>query len=183
MCLQLLGREYYQGPLTEPLLLFIPLGIHMTSGVVRRILLGWPKRPTLLQATAYTTLVALPIHIAIHRLIPSTPTPPISALSPSELNYEFVKAGFTYWPGLSWVVYSGLVGIVIVHAGEGARIIVRALTGKSLSKKWTRGVSAVVWSAVMGGLYWISREPLELRGGQLGRVMAVYGASGLYKVG
>lgn len=181
--LKLLGREYYQGALTEPLLLFIPLGIHISSSILRRTLLGLPKRPTLLQATAYTALLTVPIHIAIHRILPSNPTPPISGLSPSEINYEFVKAGFGYWPALTWVAYSGLVGVVLVHAGEGARVLVRSLTGKSLSRKWTRGVTAGVWSAVMGGLYWISREPLQLRGGQLDRVMAVYGASILHAGG
>jgi hypothetical protein len=73
-----------------------------------------------------------------------------------------------------------LVGVVLVHAGEGASILVKSLTGKRLSRKWRRGVAAGVWSAVMGGLYWISNEPLQLRGKQLDRVMAVYGASRIH---
>jgi hypothetical protein len=93
------------------------------------------------------------------------------------MNFEFVKAGFAYWPVLTWVAYSGLVGVVLVHAGEGARVLVKNLTGLRLPRMWTGSVTAGIWGAVMGGLYWISREPLQLRGRQLDRVLAVYGAS------
>lgn len=154
----------------------------MGSGLVKRFLLGPPKRPNLLLATGYASLIALPIHISVHRLLPSNPNPPISSLSPSEMNIEFVKVGFSLWPIVSWVAYGGLVAVVITHAGEGASIVVRSLTGKGLSKKWRRSVSAVTWGLVMSGLFWLSREPLQLRGLQLARVMAVYDNSWSHQI-
>ncbi|KAF9009505.1 hypothetical protein BDQ17DRAFT_1323060 [Cyathus striatus] len=39
----LLGREYYQTSLTEPLLLLTPLSVHALSGLLRRLLSPAPK--------------------------------------------------------------------------------------------------------------------------------------------
>lgn len=172
----LLGREYYQGKYTEPLLLFIPLGIHIGSSVARRLILRPPKRPALVTLTAWAALLAVPIHINIHRIYPSDPAPPISALSPSELNYEFVKAAFSRWPVFSWVAYGGIASVVLLHAAEGAAIVSRYFTGHGLSKRVRRSVAALAITAVFFGLYKISQEPLRLRGLQLERVNAVYNA-------
>src|SRR5258708_39990145 len=98
---KLLGREYYQGRYIEPFLVFTPLGIHVASSLARRILLSikpahssssFQSKPILakfwhsLKSTRHVTLSAYPalalfaIHIRTHRLRPSVPAPPISAL-------------------------------------------------------------------------------------------------------
>ncbi|KAG8830310.1 hypothetical protein FRB91_007688 [Serendipita sp. 411] len=170
----LLGREYYQGRLTEPTLLFIPLGIHVGSSLLRRAILKPPKKPGLVTLTAYASLVSVPIHFYITRVIPSSPTPPISSFSPSELNYEFVKAGFTFLPLTSWVAYMGIVTVVLLHGAEGGSIINRWLTGKPLNKRLRRGVALLAAAATALGLYRISQEPLLLRGARLERALEIY---------
>ncbi|CAG7846651.1 SubName: Full=Uncharacterized protein {ECO:0000313/EMBL:CCA77813.1} [Serendipita indica DSM 11827] len=178
--LLLLGREYYQGPLTEPLLLFIPLGIHIGSSLARRALLGVPKRPSLVTLTGYAALLSVPFHIFIHRIIPSSPDPPISSYSPSELNFEFVKASLHAWPITSWLSYTGLVAIVALHGGEGGSIINRWLTGKPLNRTVRRTVAILATFATMYGLYVLSNEPLHLRGRNLSRVLDMHLFNRLY---
>src|SRR5258706_2322569 len=138
---KLLGREYYQGRYTEPLLVSAPLGIHVASSLARRILLSikpfhsttsqnsksilakiWRKLKStrLVTLSAYPALAFFAIHVESHRLRPSFPQPPISALSPSELDYEFVKYGLQTYPLWAWVTYGGFVFAVLYHASEGA---------------------------------------------------------------
>ncbi|CUA72395.1 hypothetical protein RSOLAG22IIIB_01062 [Rhizoctonia solani] len=110
----LLGREYYHGLPQENLLVFLPITVHVGASLVKRgvklvhqIFVGSRARGDLttqesttsnssslaasdiLVWTGYPLLLVLAPHIATHRLIPSTPAPPISSLSPSELDYNF----------------------------------------------------------------------------------------------
>jgi hypothetical protein len=178
--LQLLGREYYQGNYTEYILLWIPLGIHVGSSLTRRFLLGLPKRPALVTVAAYGALIPVLLHAGFHRILPSSPAPPISSLSPSELDYEFVKTGFSAWPVFTWTSYMTLVSVVLLHAAEGASIITRYFTGYAPTKLVRRSIAALTTSAVFFGLYRIYQEPLQLRGLQLDRVMSVYRQSPVY---
>ena len=58
-----------------------------------------------------------------NRLAPADPAPSISSLSPSELDYEYVKAALSVWPSRSIVLYSALVLGVALHAADGIGII------------------------------------------------------------
>ena len=206
---KLLGREYYQGRYTEPLLVLAPLGIHITSSVARRILLSiepsrltttplqsksilakiWQKlRSTrLVTLSAYPALLFLAVHVEAHRLRPSLPEPPISALSPSELDYEFVKYGLQTYPLWAWVTYGGLVFAVLYHASEGAVIVLRAWAAKArtkgesrLASSWglstmrRRRVVAVAGISILTGLLVLWLEPLEAGTRMVTRYAAVY---------
>ncbi|KIJ32424.1 hypothetical protein M422DRAFT_265755 [Sphaerobolus stellatus SS14] len=91
--------------------------------------------------TAYPLL--LPVHVLTHRWYPMTEAPPISALSPSELDYEFVKVGLSKWPvrnveigegigeedeeDCGWSEYGGFViGVVVDGDGTFADVSVDA---------------------------------------------------------
>jgi len=112
--------------------------------------------------------------MATHRLLPSVSAPPISSLSPSEMNFEFVKAGLSVWPVFTWMGYASLVSVVLLHGAEGASVVLRYFTGYAPSKWLRRTIAAAVAFSVFFGLYRISQEPLHLRGAQLERVKAVY---------
>ncbi|KAF8485637.1 hypothetical protein JB92DRAFT_1538171 [Gautieria morchelliformis] len=180
----LLGREYYQGSFSEPWLLFAPLGIHVTAGVTKRLLSSnpLPRRPSLLTATAYPLLLLLPIHILTHRVIPSDTSPPISALSPSELNFEFVKAGLAGWPVRSSVLYAGLVLCGVVHTFEGWDVILRMWGGgKGLGRKTRRILAGVGIGTVLSGLFYSAKESLLVLQSTLAQINASYLASAIYR--
>ena len=208
---KLLGREYYQGRYTEPLLVFSPLGIHVASSLARRILLStklklsqssalqskpilaefWHrlKSTRLVTLSAYPALAFLAIHLEKHRLRPSIPVPPISTLSPSELDYEFVKYGLQTYPLWAWVTYGGLVITMLYHTSEGAVIVLRGWTAKSKTKtkreselaSWwglstvgRRRAMAGVGLSILTGLLVLWIEPLEASTRMLARYAAVY---------
>lgn len=207
---KLLGREYYQGRYTEPLLVFAPLGVHVTSSLARRILLSikpshsttpqqsesilaniWNKFKSrrLVTLSAYPALAFFAIHLKIHRLRPSLPVPPISALSPSELDYEFVKYGLQTYPLWAWVTYGGLVFATLYHASEGAVIVLRAWMAKTKTKTnrvpWVvpscgfstmrrRRAVAVAGISILTGLLVLWIEPLEAGTRMVTRYSAVY---------
>lgn len=205
---KLLGREYYQGRYTEPLLVFAPLGVHITSSLARRILLSikpsrsttaqqsksilakiWQKLKStrLVTLSAYPALAFLAVHVEAHRLRPSLPEPPISALSPSELDYEFVKYGLQTYPLWAWVTYGGLVFAVLYHASEGAVIVLRAWAAKVRTKResgfassWglstmrRRRAVAVTGISILTGLLVLWLEPLEAGTRMVTRYSAVY---------
>lgn len=211
---KLLGREYYQGRYTEPLLVFAPLGVHVTSSLARRILLSIkpshstiPQQPVsifaniwkkfkskrLVTLSAYPALAFFAIHVQNHRLRPSLPVPPISALSPSELDYEFVKFGLQTYPLWAWVTYGGLVFATLYHASEGAVIVLRAWVAKiktktktktkkesgfvssySLSTMRRRRAVAVAGISILTALLVLWIEPLEAGTRMVTRYSAVY---------
>ncbi|ODO04992.1 hypothetical protein I350_05604 [Cryptococcus amylolentus CBS 6273] len=120
----MIARDLYL-PL-EPVLVYIPLAIHLTSSLTKRLILSTnPSLPLSIrlprqmhQLLAYPLLLLLIPHILTHRLIPSSSAPPIRELSPSELGWEFVGHGLGDW--LTWVGYLGLVGAGVWHAAVGS---------------------------------------------------------------
>jgi hypothetical protein len=96
------------------------------------------KNPSLLIATGYAIFVALPHHLGPMRIFPMMPQSPINSLSPTELDYEFVKYGVQQWPVRSWILFTVLVGATCFHAAEGTMSIVQrrfTKTNKSRTPK------------------------------------------------
>ncbi|KAI6143980.1 hypothetical protein BKA82DRAFT_4179250 [Pisolithus tinctorius] len=90
------------------------------------------KLTSLLSISAYTALfLFVPIHVATHRLLPAeadtlawpSTDVDLEPLGSSELDYEFVKTAIKTWPWRSWILYTGIVGCVLVHAAQGASVI------------------------------------------------------------
>ncbi|KAG8746679.1 hypothetical protein FRC10_003983 [Ceratobasidium sp. 414] len=144
----LLGREYYHGVPQEDLLVFAPITLHVAAALAKRLVkiantirrtrVGDVKEKSAkdvriissanaLQLTGYPLLFLLSPHIATHRILPSTPAPPISSISPSELDFSFVNFGLKNWPVRSWVMYSILVGAGIMHVTYGAPMVWRTI--------------------------------------------------------
>ncbi|KAI6097957.1 hypothetical protein EDD16DRAFT_1889479 [Pisolithus croceorrhizus] len=143
------------------------------------------KLTSLLSISAYAALfVFVPIHVATHRLLPaeadalvwSSSGANLDALGSSELDFEFVKTAIKTWPWRSWILYTGLVGSVLVHAAEGASIIyTRYIRGRvalpsrpsprGSDRGLTRGnrrtvvIAGVTALLVLTGLWVVSREP------------------------
>jgi hypothetical protein len=127
---------------------------------------------TLISTTAYAALfVFLPIHVLTHRAYPADASPPILAVGPAELDFEFVKLGLQTWPLRSWTLYAGLVCCVVLHAVEGAQVLLRVWfadrrPGLELESRRVgairRRVAAVggVILPVLLGVFVVSREPL-----------------------
>lgn len=141
-----------------------------------------PRSPSLLTLTAYTLLLFLPVHILTHRIIPSDPSPPITALSPSELNFEFVKVGLAGWPLRSSLLYVGLVVCGLVHAFEGWNVILLTWgTGKGFGKKTRRIFACIGIGSVLSGLLYMAREPLLVLQSTLARINASYLQSAVFR--
>lgn len=191
---QLFGREYYHGCFAEPWLVFAPLSLHVCAGILKRILSTFNKQDVrrlgsspinLLTASAYPLVVFLSIHVLTNRLIPSTSTPPIQALSPSELDYDYVKIGLMVWPFRSTLIYGSLLISTALHGGEGVNIILRTWLprAKRMSAAAKRLVTSTVVSTVVFGLVCIAREPFPilLRATQ-DRILASYRSLWIYGI-
>lgn len=134
----ILGREYYQTAISEPLLLLLPLSLHAFSAGLKRVFtLFSPKSPKAAAATslrplthpltlsAIFLLLLLPTHYLTHRLYPTITANPILAVGPAELDFAFVQAGLAAWPVRSALMYAGLVCAGAVHAAEGVSLLRR----------------------------------------------------------
>ncbi|KAG2139051.1 hypothetical protein DEU56DRAFT_912305 [Suillus clintonianus] len=185
----LLGREYYQTAFGERYLLFLPLAAHVASSITKRIIIPHSASPRKITSTlslaAYSTLlIFLPIHFYTHRVFPADPSPPIFAVGPSEVDYEFVKTGLARFPWRSWVLYGGLVGCMMLHAVEGAQIIQasrfasRKFRMRSRTRKIVAGVAAV---PILAGLWAVSKEPLMVFASLAERYEAVFTRSWVYR--
>ncbi|KAI0303335.1 hypothetical protein B0F90DRAFT_1610424, partial [Multifurca ochricompacta] len=162
----LIGREYYQTMFGERYLVFGPLFIHSTCAILKRLFSLRLSRPlsSALSVTGYATaLFFLPIHVITHRLAPADPTPPISSLSPSELDYEYVKAALRGWPVRSTLLYTALVFGVTLHAADGIAVMwstwapeSKLIPGRRVRQILT-GATVVL---VLNGLAVVAREPL-----------------------
>ncbi|KAJ7760730.1 hypothetical protein DFH07DRAFT_771804 [Mycena maculata] len=190
----LLGREYYQTDFGEKYLLLGPLAVHSLSGVAKRILspAKAPPRPwtSLLALTGYANMIIfLPIHFMTHRVLPMNPAPPIHALGPSELDFEFVKYGLAKWPWRSCILYGALVAGVVLHAVDGERLLFNTYFGETMGrfKMATRkrllaigfGLLAV---PVLSGLFFMSKEPLLVFPSTAERVQASFVQFPLFRV-
>ncbi|KAI9703489.1 MAG: hypothetical protein M1820_005793 [Bogoriella megaspora] len=124
----LLTRPYYQSPLLEPLLIGLPLTLHIISGIALRLhrrraqlvaygaetrsdrkRLPWPK----LSGTSilgYTLLPLLSAHVFVNRVLP------LKVLGgSSDVGLRYVGHGFAKLPALSFVAYTALVGVAVWH--------------------------------------------------------------------
>ncbi|KIK24455.1 hypothetical protein PISMIDRAFT_98503 [Pisolithus microcarpus 441] len=209
----LLGREYYQTAFGERYLLLFPFAIHVTSSVAKR-----PSTPksrvrirkltSLLSISAYAALfLFVPIHVATHRLLPaeadylarSASDVNLDPLGSSELDFEFVKTAIKTWPLRSWVLYTGLVGCVLVHAAEGASILyTRYIKGRVglpsrpsprgsdrgliRSNRRTAVVAGVAALPVLTGLWVLSRESLFALSSVVRRYQATLMGAWVYRL-
>jgi succinate dehydrogenase/fumarate reductase cytochrome b subunit len=185
----LLGREYYQTGFGERYLLFIPLAAHVASSITKRIIDPRPASPRKITSTlslaAYSALlVFLPIHYYTHRVSPANPSPPIFAVGPAEVDYEFVKIGLARFPWRSWILYGGLVASIVVHAVEGAQIILasRFASLKLRMRPRTRNIIAGVAAVpILAGLWTLSKEPLMVFASLAERYEAAFARSWVYR--
>ncbi|KAH9023840.1 hypothetical protein EDB85DRAFT_1870453 [Lactarius pseudohatsudake] len=183
----LLGREYYQTMFGERYLLFGPLFIHSSSAIIKRLVSPRVSRPltSALSVTGYVTAFCiLPVHLITHRLAPADPAPPISSLSPSELDYEFVKAALSGWPRRSTVLYSVLVLGVALHAADGIGIIWSTWSPglKLPGRKARRALAGAAIVPVLTGLAVIAREPLYAFASMAARYQAALTQSIVYRL-
>jgi succinate dehydrogenase/fumarate reductase cytochrome b subunit len=129
----------------------------------------------------------LPQHYLLHRIWPSDPNPPILAVSPAELDYEYVKFGLQQWPVINWTMYVGLTLCVVWHAAEGSRIIWNTWMAEKTSiwkknaKKHAITVFAVVLPVVTG-LLAMAREPLMVFSSTAQRYEAAFRQHFLFRV-
>ncbi|KAK0492057.1 hypothetical protein EDD18DRAFT_1184525 [Armillaria luteobubalina] len=190
----LLGREYYQTSFGEKYLVLAPITIHVLSAFLKRVLSG-PKNPprpasSLLARTGYATMwLLLPVHFLVHRLLPTTPAPPILEVGPAELDYEFVKVGLQTWPWRSALLYGGLVLCVSLHMADGMGILWNAYLAptwgrvKQSMRKYRRaGVVAGVVLPVLSGLVILAREPIFSFASTVKRFEAVFLMSWIYRL-
>ncbi|KAJ7086163.1 hypothetical protein B0H15DRAFT_909949 [Mycena belliarum] len=190
----LLGREYYQTSFGEKYLLLGPLVVHSLSGLVKRIVSPSkaPPRPwtSLLTVTAYSTMIFfLPIHFMTHRALPMNPAPPIYALGPAELDFEFVKYGLATWPWRSWFLYGGLVTGVVLHAVDGQRLLLNTyfLEGmgriKAAARKRLLAISlGLIAVPVLSGIYLMSKEPMMVFSSTVERFQAIFAQAAPYRL-
>ncbi|KAG9318081.1 hypothetical protein JVU11DRAFT_146 [Chiua virens] len=184
----LLGREYYQTSFGERYLLLMPFVIHVASGVARRLLASTPsKQPrrltSTLSLTAYTALVFLPIHVFTHRLAPTDVSPPILAVGPAELDYEFVKTGLSQFPWRSWALYTGLVASVLMHGVEGINLLRTTWLGAArLSSQTRKLIVGAASLPVIFGLWALSREPLMALTSTVERYTACFTTLWVYRL-
>ncbi|PPQ97973.1 hypothetical protein CVT26_003122 [Gymnopilus dilepis] len=197
----LLGREYYQTALSEPLLVLGPITVHALSGILKR-LLSPPGRPPrrfthLLSLTGHAAFFFfLPIHYLTHRAYPTIEAPPIDAVGPAELNYEFVKTGLKGWPIRSWFLYGGLVLSVTLHLVDGMTLIWNTWLKDSMSlvfkrlQSWKRDnrprrmllALGCIALPTLTGLYALTKEPLMTFSSIAQRYQAVFLHSIVYRL-
>lgn len=186
----ILGREYYQTPFGQAWLLTTPLLVHTASGIAKRVCAPRTARKlsSAFALAGYASLlVFLPIHWAVHRGHPADPAPPIYALGPAELDFEYVKYGLHTWPWRSWLLYTGLVAAVSWHATEGMQIIwntyFRGRFGgwKSSTKSHLVNVASIVVPVLLG-LYFISKEPSYAFSSFIPRYEAAFRQSWIYNL-
>ena len=174
--------------MTEPLLVWAPLAVHIGAATIKRAIIGPPKTPSTLGATGWLLATALlPVHVLLHRLNPTHPEPPVLSLGPSQLDYEFVKVGLAVWPVMSWTLYSALVVSMMFHAVEGAALMFRVwrrgtTPSEPKDRRRRKKIVAIVKnvaasagiSTVLGGLAVIATEPLNVSRVLMSRIEASF---------
>ncbi|GBE82797.1 hypothetical protein BKA93DRAFT_725076 [Sparassis latifolia] len=185
----ILGREYYQTSFGEKFLLILPLLVHPLASAAKRLLAPRPARrlTSILSLTGYTALMVLPIHYFVHRSYPANPAPPIYALSPAELDYEYVKYALSEWPVRAWLGYVTLTACVAWHAAEGANVLwntyVRGALGAFKARTPTARavIAATLVLPVVSGLAVMAKEPVMAFTSQLARFHASFTQCFVYR--
>ncbi|KAF9821678.1 hypothetical protein IEO21_00524 [Rhodonia placenta] len=185
----LLGREYYQTSFGEKFLVLTPLVLHPVSSIAKRFLSPKPSRrlQSVLSITGYAALISIPMHFLAHRYFPSDPSPPIHALGPAELDYEYVKYALHEWPWRSFFAYLALTAVVARHAAEGMGVIwntwLRKRLGGSKGNQTTAGImTAAIILPVASGLFVLSQEPRMVFTSTIPRFQAAFSKSLLYSL-
>lgn len=168
----ILGRVYYQNAVSEPVVVWGALVVHLAASALKRGILTYLARqrglrsqnvqsgpsvipstngqdldmlpldaqaaavtnastrassssslPSLHTVSAYLLTPLLLVHTYLHRIAPLDSRPPISSLSPSELDYTFVHYGLRVYPWLYWSSIVGLVATASYHVAGGVGII------------------------------------------------------------
>ncbi|TIA93131.1 hypothetical protein E3P99_00272 [Wallemia hederae] len=126
----MISRTLYHAPYAELVWVAGSAGVHVLASVIRRLVQrrisfyseSKPAALTAQQKSGYALIPLLLAHSLSHRVIPSFYTPPISALSPSELSYaHFVAYAARSRPYLSTAAYTTLAGLSVYHAITGLR--------------------------------------------------------------
>lgn len=122
-----LARVVYHHPLVEPVLIYLPLSVHIVSSLLRRRLYprSFPPKPNSHSITGFLLTPLVLLHILVHRIVPLSARPPISSLSPSELDLSYVGYAVSKWPWISTVTYGALVALGTWHAVGGLAIVGR----------------------------------------------------------
>ncbi|KAK4170524.1 hypothetical protein QBC43DRAFT_374773 [Cladorrhinum sp. PSN259] len=147
----LLAREIYQTPLSEPLLVGLPIIAHVGSGIALRLLRrahnlrrygrvgqqspngkknksalgggGWPSF-SWIAASGYGLAAAVGAHVAMNRGLPL-----FVEGDSSNIGLAFVAHGFARHPVISWVSYAALLGLGCGHMVWGWAKFVGAAQG------------------------------------------------------
>lgn len=154
----LLGRVAYQSGVGE-VVLWSALGTHLVAGLVKRLVsrftvassvdsgeeevveteVAMKRRVPLTWAQKSGWLLTPFVlhHALLNRVLPSSPTPPISSLSPSELDYSFVSHTLSHPnTGVRFVMgaaYTLLIGAFAVHVAYAVPALLRSLPRKPSS--------------------------------------------------
>lgn len=118
------------------MLVYAPLFVHLVSSATRRAVITYKTGKVNLSTHAITGYILAPLvvpHLLLHRLIPASPSPPISGLSPSEFGFEFVgyAAASRVWMNIG---YLALTGFGLYHAFVGGMKVLgwaRRVLGRS----------------------------------------------------
>ncbi|KAI8999124.1 hypothetical protein BD414DRAFT_145731 [Trametes punicea] len=184
----LLGREYYQTPFGEKYLVLAPLVVHPLSAALKRVLSPKPARrlSSILSITGYTAAISVALHYFTHRIAPTDPSPPIYAVGPSELDYEYVKFALQEWPWRSWLAYVGLTACIAWHAVEGMAVIWKTWLRPHLGGMPGTRKSRTIWALTAGvlpvvtGMFSMWKEPLMVFASHADRFRAAFSRNPLY---
>lgn len=98
--------------------------------------------PTFHQATGYALLPFVLHHVWLHRLLPASPEPPISSLSPSFFNYTFSSLALNHSNLVvrlgSAASYAALTSLATYHGLVGVRILLPPIAPRSLAPRRKR---------------------------------------------
>lgn len=119
--------------------------------------------PTFHQATGYVLVPFVLHHAWLHRLLPSSPLPPISSLSPDLLNYSLTAMALNHQNGVirlgSALCYAALTSLATYHGLVGTRILLSPIAPRSLGpsrrpKRDDSGASPSLARRVTRGREW-----------------------------
>lgn len=137
----LLGREYYQQALLEPLVVWGAMGVHLCASALRRCLR--PSRTSWHALAGQALVPVVALHVCLNRLVPMASRAPIAHLSPSELDMAHVGAGLQTFPILTWLFYTWLCVAGSVHMVGGL---------SKLRQRYSRTRSAMQTGLALAGV-------------------------------
>lgn len=113
--------------------------------------------PNVHQRTGYLLIPFLAHHAWVHRLLPASPLPPISSLSPSFFNYSFTALSLTHESLVlragSAIGYAAVAGLATYHGLVGWRIMLDSTAPRSLGprrKESTESHNSLIYQLTRG---------------------------------